>query len=143
MEHGTSEGRYLIELDGVTAVRATSINAFGKKHTPFKLWEGNRPNPHIGRGNFEIEEVSVTHGHALNNTGDEFFLWLESFVNGVELERRTMRVIILDEDGQSPVEIYTLRQCVPTEFGPEAHKGGGNDASFFHFKVQPEDMFVG
>ena len=139
-ERGTSEGRYFIELDGVVAVRSTDVSGFDKKHTPFKLYESNKPNPHIGRGNFEVDEVTVKHAHSLNGTGDEVFQWLDGVCSGANVERRTMRLLVFDEDGESVIAQYELESCLPTGFGPEGHKAGGSDASYFHFKVQPEDM---
>jgi phage tail-like protein len=140
MEHGTGQNRFLIELDGVTAIRASEVSGGKLKHTPFSLHESNRANPHKGRGNYEVEEVVVKHAHALNETGQEFFSWLIAFARGDEVERRTMRVIVLDEDGRTPVTTYEYLNCVPVTKGPESHSASSSDASMFEFTVAPEDM---
>jgi phage tail-like protein len=140
MPLGTSESRYLVEVDGVTALDVSEVSGFGKKHTPFKLSVGNRPSPILGRGNFEIEEVTFKHAHALNNAGQEFMQWLEDFTDGIDTSRRSARVIVLDEDGQSPVAQYELLDCVPTSFKIETHTAGGNNPSYFSFMLMPENM---
>jgi phage tail-like protein len=140
MEHGTSQGRYIFELDGVSAVRSTEVTGVNKQHEEFELYESNRPNPRLGRGHFKCEKVRVKHGHALNETGNEFFRWLDDFVNGNDLERRSARLIVLDEDGQSPVAIYELERCIPISFAPDTQQAGGKDANYFNFEIRPEDM---
>lgn len=140
MDHGTSQGRYLFELDGVTAVRSSEVTGVNKGQEEFELYESNRPNPHLGRGHFKCEKIKVKHGHALNETGAEFFQWLNEFVNGDNVERRSSRLIILDEDGQSPVAIYELEKCIPISFSPDTQQAGGKDANYFNFEIRPEDM---
>jgi phage tail-like protein len=140
MERGTSQGRFIFELDGVSAVRATEVTGVSKTHEEFELYESNRPNPHLGRGHFKCEKIKVKHGHALNATGDEFFAWLSEFVSGFDTERRTGRLIVLDEDGQTPVNIYELTDCIPISFSPDTQQAGGKDANYFNFELRPEDM---
>lgn len=137
---GTSEGRYLVEIDGVTAVRATEVSGLKLQHDAFELHEGNKPNPSVGRGNFKVPEITVKHAHALNETGTEVMQWLQDFIRGVDLTRRGMRMIVLDEDGISPVSTYELQDCVPCDYTVETHSGGGNNPSFFSFMIRPEDM---
>jgi len=139
---GTSEGRYLFEFDGVTAIRATEVSGLKKTHEEFELYESNRPNPHIGRGHFKVEAVKVKHGHALNSTGQEVFKWMDDFVRGFSVERRGGRLIVLDEDGLTPIAVYEMTLCVPISFEPETHSAGGKNASFFDFSIRPEDLFL-
>ena len=65
---GTSTGRYLIEMDGVAAVRSSEVSGVGLDHQPFELFESNRPNPRLGRGHYKIGEIRVKHAVALNNS---------------------------------------------------------------------------
>ncbi|MGA9768281.1 MAG: phage tail protein [Blastocatellia bacterium] len=142
MEHGTSEGRYLFEMDGVTAIRATEVTGVSKMHEEFELYESNKGNPHLGRGHFKCEKIKVKHGHALNETGVEVGTWLSDFVDGTNLERRNARLIVLDEDGRSPVTTYTLRRCIPISFAPDTQTAGGKNANYFNFEIRPEDMEI-
>ena len=140
MGFGTSETRYLVELDGITALAVSEISGFGKKHTPFKLNVGNRPNPILGRGQFEVEELNLKNAHALNQTGREYMQWLDDFTEGIDNSRRSARVIVLEEDGVSPAAIYELQDCVPTMFKVETHSAGGNNPSYFSCGLMPENM---
>ena len=137
---GTSEGRYLIELDGIAAVRATEVSGLKIELDNFELYEGNKGNPSYGRGHFKVGEVTVKHAHALNQTGAEFLSWLQDFARGIAVERRGARFIVLDEDGSTPIEDYELLSCIPKMFQVESHTAGGNNPSFFTFSIQPEDM---
>lgn len=138
----TSEGRYLFEFDGVTAIRSSDVSGVSKDHTEFELYESNRPNPNLGRGHFKIGDITVKHGHALNSAGDEVFRWMNDYMQGRTAEKRGGRLILLDEEGQSPVAIYELTNCVPKKFEVETHTAGGNNASYFKFTIRPEDMVL-
>ena len=140
MEHGTSEGRYLFEFDGVAAVRSSEVSGVKITHEEFELYESNRPNPHVGRGHYKVDTINVKHAHAMNSTGQEVFQWMSEFIRGGNIERRGARLIVLDEDGQTPVAIYELLRCVPISFTAETHTGGGKNASMFTFSIRPEDM---
>jgi phage tail-like protein len=142
MENGTAEGFYLVEIDGISAVKCSEASGLKFDHSEFELSESNRANPHVGRGGYKISEVSFKHGHALNSTGHEFFQWLREFAKGQSVERRTVRVIVMDEDGQSPVMTYELEKCIPKSFEQETLTAGGNNAAYFKFSVRPEDMQV-
>ena len=139
-ERGTSEGRYLFEFDGVSAVRSSEVSGVSKEHSPFELAESNRPNPHLGRGNYKCSEITVRHAHALNETGFEVFQWMQDFITGANVERRSGRLIVLDEDGQTPVQTYELRECVPTKFEADTHTAGGSNPSYFRFSLRPTDF---
>lgn len=140
MERGTSEGRYIFEFDGVSAIRSSEVSGISKDHEEFELYESNRPNPRLGRGHFKCSDISVKHAHALNNTGLEVFRWMDSFVRGENVERRSGRLIVLDEDGRTPVDIYELELCIPKKFEADTHSAGGKNASYFKFVIRPEDM---
>lgn len=137
---GTSEGRFLIEVGGIAAVRASEVSGVDKTHTPFKLSEANRPNPRLGRATFECGVITVKHAHALNSAGEEFFQWIDFFVTGADLSRRSARVIELDEDGQSPVGIWECVDCIPISIKQESNKADGKEASYFTFTFQPENI---
>lgn len=139
MGNGTHENRFLIEIDGVTAVRAAECSGLDFEHTPAKLYESNRPNPNLVRGNYEIKEISFKQGEALNDTGTEFFQWLYDFSNGLDMSRKNCRVIVMDESGLSPEVTYNLSACVPTKQGPESLNAGGTNAHLFHFGLMAED----
>lgn len=138
---GTSEGRFLFELDGVNSIRASEVSGIELKHTPFKFNEGGRPNANVGRGNFECGEITVKQAQALNEAGSEFMRWMQDFIRGNDLTRRTARLCILDEDGVATVKEYELVNCVPTSFKVETQTAGGTNANFFSFMLQPEDLF--
>jgi phage tail-like protein len=139
---GTSEGRYLVEIDGVPAVRASEVNGIRFDHTEFKLYVGNDPMPLKGRGHFEVSDVTIRHAHALNGAGDDLFQWMRDFRNGDNVERRGMRFVVLDEDGQTPVATYELINCIPKQFEVDSHTGGGTNPSYFRFMVSAEDLEV-
>lgn len=136
---GTHENRYLVEIDGVIAVTASEVTMPGIEHTPVELYVGNQPSPILVRGNFKVEEMTFKHASALNTTGDELFAWIRDFVDGVVLDRRTVRFVVLDEDGATPVDEYELQNCVPTKFKPETHSASGTGASMFTFGLRAED----
>jgi phage tail-like protein len=140
MENGTSEGRYLFEFEGITSIRSSEVSGVKKTHEEFELYESNRANPHLGRGHFKCEAVKVKHAHALNEAGDEVFQWMSEFLSGANVERRGGRLIVLDEDGTTPVATYELLKCIPISFEPETHSAGGKNASYFSFTIRPEDM---
>lgn len=137
---GTHEGRYLLEIDGVTSVRASEVTMPGKDHTPFELYVGNQPNPILGRGNFKIDALTFKHATALNQSGEELFRWADDFMDGIDLSRRGARFIVLDEAGVTPIEEYELEDCVPTSFKPETHSASGTNASMFTFGLRPTNM---
>lgn len=140
--NGTSEGRFLFELNGIVSVRATEVSGVGVNHEEFELYESNKPNPNLGRGHYTCDMINVKHAHALNQAGAEFFRWMKDFITGDSVERRGGRLIVLDEDGKTPVAIYELLRCVPKKYEAETHSAGGKNASFFRFQLRPEDMVV-
>lgn len=140
MGKGSNEGNYLIEIDGITAVRAMNVSGGGMDMTPTLTPEGNRPNPHIGGGPYEIAEITVKHATALNETGREFFSWAYDYAKRRTTERRSVRLIELDEDGATPVHTWEWIGCVPTSIAPDDRSARGNNSASFTFKLKPEDI---
>lgn len=138
--NGTNEGFYGIEIDGFQAVRAMKVSGGRLKHDPTLVSEGNRPNPHIKRGNYEIEEITVQQASALNETGREYFAWLFAFVKGLDTTPRGMRLVQFDEDGLTPVEVWDYTDCVPTGITPDDRTARGQNAASFTFTIKPTDM---
>jgi phage tail-like protein len=136
---GTNEGNYLVEIDGVTAVRAMKVSGGGLKHTPTIISEGNKARPSVVRGNYEVDELSIQQASALNDTGRELFDWLRDFATGDAVERRGIRLVTLSEDGQTPVEVWDYIDCVPTGFQPDDRTARGTNAASFTFTVKPSD----
>ena len=139
---GTSSGRYLLEMDGVSAARASEVAGIGLKHEPFKIAVGDQANPILGRSNYEANEVTIKHAHALNNTGDEMFAWFGDYVKGFRTDKLNVRLIQLGEDGFSTGQIWEMTDCVPTEFMQEGNKGDSNDAAYFTLKLKPSDAYM-
>jgi len=136
---GASAQYFTVEVDGVTAIRASEVSGLKIDHTEVKFYEGNRPNPHIVRGHFEVGAVTFKHAQALNESGAELMQWLQDFIRGIVTDRRGMRVIQFDEDGIVPVYTYELLKCVPKSFEQDQLQGGSTTASMFTFVVVPED----
>lgn len=136
---GTNVGRFLLELDGVVSIRATECTPPEKTHTVTKLWESNKPNPNLVRGNWEINDVTFKHAYGINNAAGAVFDWLNEFCNGDSVERRNCRLILLDEAGLTPIKTYEMERCVPVNFKPEGLNASGADATMFTFSLRPED----
>lgn len=139
-KEGTSSGRYLFEMDGVAACRASEVSGLGIKHEPFKIGVGDQANPLLGRSNYECEEVTVKHAHSLNSTGSEMFDWFGQYIKGDRTDKLSMRLIQLDEDGKGTEAIWECIDCVPTMFSQESNKGDSNDAAYFTLKFKPTDV---
>ena len=139
---GTSENRFILELDGVPIIQASEVSGGMLEHTAVKLYESNRANPHLVRGNYEVKDLTVKQGHAINGAGDAFFLWMELYIKGLDPEKRSCRLIIMDETGLIPDSIYQLTNCVPKQFGPDSHNASGTNPSYFSFVITPEDMLL-
>jgi hypothetical protein len=132
---GTHENRYLIEIDGIGQIRASEVTMPGKEHTPVELYVGNQKNPLLLLGNFKVEALTIKHASALNETRSQYSQWLDDFLAGIDLQRRTARMVVTDEDGVTPVE-----ECVPTSFKLETHSASGTGASMFTIGLRPENM---
>lgn len=136
------ENRFLLEIDGISVISATEVTMPGMKQTPFKHQPGNQPFPELGRGNYEIEELTFKHAHGVGQAGEEFARRMSLYIQGVVVEKFNARFIVLDEAGRSPVATYELQDCVPTMFKPESHNGSGTNVSQFSCSIQPTDMVM-
>ena len=137
---GASAGYFLLEMDGVTFARASEVSGIGLKHEVVKIGVGDQANPILVRGKYEPQEVTVKHAHALNNTAQEVFSWFKDYIKGFRTDKLTMRLIQMDEDGYSPLVIWEMVECAPTEFSQEGNKGDSKDASYFMLKFMPTDV---
>lgn len=138
----TTENRFLFELDGVTAFVASEVNGVGKDHTEFELYVGNRANPIIGRGNYKCTDVVIKQAHALNEAGFEFMRWMDDYLSGRGGEKRGARLIILDEDGVTPVATYELLECVPKKYEAGNGTASSNNAAMFTATIRPTDLIL-
>lgn len=137
---GTSEGRFLVEFDGVVACAASEVSGIMLDHTPFELYVGNKPNPHLGRANYKAGDVVIKQAHALNQEGSEMFAWFRNYIKGNFAEKRTMRLLVMDEEGKTPVAIHEMTNCVPKKIEEDSHNASSNNASYFKLTIQPEDI---
>lgn len=137
---GTSAGRFLLEMDGVSSARASEVSGIGIKHEPFKIPVGDQANMILGRSNYECEEVTVKHAYALNSTGQQMFSWFGLYIKGIRTDKMNIRLIQLAENGFTPQAIWEMEECVPTMFTNEANKGDSNDAAYFTLKFKPTDV---
>lgn len=134
----TSKGRFLLEIDGITALVATDATPPGFKHTPGKYQPGNQSHPTHFRGNYEIEEFTFKHARAVGTQGRELVRWLIDFAEGLNVVKRTVRFITMDETGRTPVETWECRDCVPTMYKPDEGTGSSVDTALFSFSVQAD-----
>lgn len=136
----TSQNRFIFEIDGMPAIVATEVTLGSVKLTPFKHQPGNQPNPDLGRGNFEVEELTVKHAHGVGQTEFVFGTYFEAYKRGIVTEKLNCRLLIMDEGGLIPIQQWDLIACIPTTFKPEAHTGTGTEVSQFSFGLTPTDM---
>lgn len=136
----TSQGRFIFEIDGMPAVVATEVTLGAKKQTPFKHQPGNQPNPDLGRGNFEVEEMTAKHAHGVGVAGEAFARYMDLYLAGLVTEKLNCRLLIMDEGGLFPIQTWDLIDCVPTSFKPETHQGSGTEVSQFSFGLTPTDQ---
>jgi len=135
----TALGHYLIEVDGVGVCQASEIETGGVKHEPFKIFVGNRPNPIIGRGKYEVEEVKIKQAYELNSEGAEFTRQFRDYILGANVGKINIRVVTLDEDGKTVIATDDYIECVPTMFQPEGKKGESKDGAYFSIGFKPTD----
>lgn len=137
---GTHENRYLIEIEGIGLIQASDVTMPGKDHTPVELYVGNQRNPMLLGGNFKVEAMTFKHASGLGTVRQQVSDWLDAFLAGADLARRTARMVILEEDGVTPIDEYELQRCVPTSFKLETHAASGTGASMFTFGLRPENL---
>jgi phage tail-like protein len=142
----TNEGNFLIESDGVPVIKVSEVNGLGIENTLSEIHEGNRALPHVVRGNSSVDEVTFKHGHAMpgaEGVAQNIFNWARSLSRGgVSVERRNLRVVLMDEAGLLPLRYYELRRCLPRKFNEDSRTAGGNNAATFTFIVKPEDVQI-
>jgi phage tail-like protein len=141
-----NEGNFLIELDGVPVLMASEVNGLRLDHTVTVTRVGNRPGPIKSRGHFDVDDVTVKHAHAVpgaEQAAAAVWAWFRSVTLGIGLvERRTLRVVVMDETGRTPERYYDLINCLPRTFGEDTHTAGGNNPATFTFSVAPDDMIL-
>jgi len=136
----SSENRYIFELDNFPSFAALEATPPKKKHTAFKHHPGNQPNPDLGRGNFECEEMTVKHAHGVGGVLGALSRYYDLYLSGVITDKLNGRFIVMDEAGLFPETIYELQDCVMTNFGAEQHTGTGTNISQFSFSLLPTDF---
>lgn len=142
MARGTHSGHFLVEMDGVSVIEATEVTGLKKVHEPVEIKTGNRAMPTYARGKSKAEPITLKHAFALNRSGREIFQYFNAYCAGLLTEKRSFRVIQLNEDGFSTHGVYELIDCVPKEFAIEGNKADGSDAAYYTVVLQPTDMFV-
>lgn len=142
----STKNRFVVEILGVAKCLATKVDGLESiKHTVAKLKVGNRPNDILARGTYEVGEVTVNHAEAIGNdigAGAELFEMLRSYAKGERVEPFDARVMVMSEDGATPVKSYEFFGCVPTSFKNDGMDAGSNDHAMFTFAFQPEDALV-
>lgn len=137
---GATKNRFVVEIDGISSVRASKVSGLDLlKHTPNKTDVGNEPNSILGRGRYEVGEVTVSHAEGLNTAGREVYQWISDYVRGSNTQKRGGRVLEFDEDGTSILAEYELRRCVPGSYKADDKDASSGDASYFSFSFTPED----
>jgi hypothetical protein len=139
MLNGTNIGNYLVEVDGVAVCQASEVEIGGAKHEPYKINLGDRPNPVLGRGKYECDEVKIKQAFALNNEGNDFTNLYQNYIRGLDLTKRTIRIVTLGEDGATEIATDEFIECVPTMFQPDGKKGEGKEAAYFTIAFKPTD----
>jgi phage tail-like protein len=137
---GANEGNFLVEIEGIASVRAMNVRGGKITQTPTLTPEGNRGNPHVGGGNYEVDDITIKQATALNQMGIEFFGWLYGYIKRINFERRTVRVIELDEDGATPIHVWEYTNCVPVSIEPDDRSARGQNAASFTIVIKPEDI---
>lgn len=137
---GISQNRYLVEIEGIAQFCCSECTPPEKQHTPVELYESNKPNPNLVRGNFKISDVSFKHAYGINDAAGDCFRWLNDFSSGTNVQRRSARLMVMTEDGLTPLKTYEMERCVPLNFKPETFTASGNDPGYFTFMIRPEDF---
>lgn len=138
-----SKGKFLLELDGVSQLRATKVSGMGMEHDHGTIFEGNKNTPALVPGTFKPSEVTVTHAHAQNETAhSEVAQWFQGYKAGVDMEPRTMRVVQLDKAGATPIATKEYIGCIPKTLKDDDYDAASNEAAMFTFSVVAEDMLT-
>jgi hypothetical protein len=135
----TNDGNFLIEVDGVAVCQASEIDLPDTEHAEVEIWDGINQNPALVRGKFKVGDITIKQAHALNNEGEEFTRMFQDFIRGVNLERPTIRIVTIGEDGFTPVATDEYIRCIPKKFKPEKKDGKGPNGSYFSITFRAED----
>jgi phage tail-like protein len=138
-----SKGKFLVELTGVSQLRATKVSGGGMEHDAGTVYEGNRNTPNLVPGTFKPQEVTVAHAHAENETAHaEVSQWFQDYKAGLDLEPRTLRAIQLDRAGTTAIATKEYVGCVPKTLKDDDFDAASNEAAMFTFSVMAEDMLT-
>src|SRR5262245_56400542 len=129
-----SKNRFVIEVQGVTACTASKVSGLDAvEHTPSELMVGNRGNPILGPGNQKHGEVTVTHAEGLGQAGAELFELIRAYVKREKVEPFDARVMLMSQDGATPIKSYECLGCVPTKFKGDDLDATSSDEAMFSF----------
>lgn len=141
-----SKNSFIVEILGITKCQASKVDGLESiKHTPSKLMIGTRRNPILGPGNYEVGEVSVSHAEIVGvdgSAGAELFELLRAYAKGENVQPFDARVMVMSDDGATPLKSYEFFGCVPTSFQGDGMDASSNDPAMFSFKFQPEDAII-
>jgi phage tail-like protein len=138
-----SKAQFLVELDGVSQLRATKVTGPGIEHEPGSVYEGNKSTPTLVPGTFKPSEITVTHAYAENETAhDQVSRWFQDYKNRIDMEGRTMRVVTMDKSGSTPIATKEYIGCVPKALKDDDYDATSNEAAMFTFSVMAEDMLT-
>jgi hypothetical protein len=85
---------------------------------------------------------TVNHAESVGLAGAELFEKLRAYVFGEVVEKFGARVMVMSEDGATPIKSYEFLNCVPTSFKNDGMDAGSNDHAMFTFAFLPEDVLV-
>ena len=139
----STKNRFIVEIMGVTQCQATDVTGLDTlEHTPAELMVGNRERAILSRGNSKTSEVSVKHAESLGQTSSELYEKLRAYSKGENVEPFDARVLLMSEDGATPIKSYECLGCVPTKFKSEGLDATSNDFAMFTFSFRPDDVIV-
>lgn len=133
-----SENRFSVEIDGISAFKATKVGGGTEKHQPVKTKVGNDPYPLLGRGNVEPEDVTITIPSGIYDAAiRELGQWVDQYFDGSAVVPKSGRVIVYDETGRTPVETWEIRDAVPMELKRDDLSGDGTGAATCTLTITP------
>ena len=139
MPEPVSQGHFLIEIDGVTAIVATKATPPGVKNNLGKYQPGNQPMPTHYPATSEIEEMTFTHARGVNQAGRVLVGWLLDVSTGFSSEKKNLRFITMNPDRKGVRETWELRGCLPTMYKPSGGDGSSTDPATFDFSLQADE----
>lgn len=133
-------GRFIVEIDGFAALRATKITGLKSTLDTYEISPGDTNSPEYGRAKFKCEVIEITQAQALNATGRALAQYFDDYKRGITSEKKTLRFIQLKDDGVTTHGVHTALRCMVTEFGVSDGDGASKDAATWTVKLQPEDL---